>query len=91
MSNNIRNVILTIATSLFAITLFDGIFKFGKLITPGVSEVYNLLGVQMAPNMITLVVFDWRGYDTLGESLILITAIVVVLLVFGRGIVGDSK
>jgi len=35
--------------------------------------------------MVTVVVFDWRGYDTLGEALILVTAVIAVLLVFGRG------
>ena len=91
MANGIRNVILTIATALFAVTLFDAIINFKKIITPGVSEIYNVLGTQIAPNMVTLVVFDWRGYDTLGEALILVTAVVVVLLVFGRGIVGGDE
>ena len=35
--------------------------------------------------MVTNVVFDWRGYDTLGESIILVTAVIVTLLIFGRG------
>ena len=41
--------------------------------------------------MVTLVVFDWRGFDTLGESLILVTAVLVVLLIFGRGQIKDKK
>ncbi|MDR3063809.1 MAG: hypothetical protein LBU40_06720, partial [Methanobrevibacter sp.] len=70
----------------------DGIFKLKDLIQPGISEIYNSLGTQIAPNMVTLVVFDWRGYDTLGEALILVTAVVVVLLIFGRGIaISDKK
>jgi energy-converting hydrogenase B subunit H len=35
--------------------------------------------------MVTNIVFDWRGYDTLGEALILVSAVIVTLLVFGRG------
>ena len=42
--------------------------------------------------MVTNVVFDWRGYDTLGETLILISAVLVVLLIFGRGkLEGDDQ
>ncbi|RBQ22407.1 hypothetical protein ALNOE001_21540 [Candidatus Methanobinarius endosymbioticus] len=88
----VRTLILSIATVLFSLTLFDVMFGFKQIINPGISKIYNALGTHVEPNMITLVVFDWRGYDTLGESLILVTAVVVVLLVFGRGIVdGNSK
>ncbi|KZX15669.1 putative monovalent cation/H+ antiporter subunit B [Methanobrevibacter cuticularis] len=86
MSNGIRNLIMSIATALFAITLFDGVYNFKELINPGISHVYNAIGTNIEPNMVTLVVFDWRGYDTLGEALILVTAVVIVLLIFGRGI-----
>jgi energy-converting hydrogenase B subunit H len=41
--------------------------------------------------MVTLVVFDWRAFDTLGESLILVTAVLVVLLVFGKGKILDKN
>jgi len=91
MANDIRDIILTIATALFAVTLFDAIIDFKKIITPGVSEIYNAIGTQIAPNMVTLIVFDWRSYDTLGEALILVSAVVVVLLAFGRGIVGGDE
>jgi energy-converting hydrogenase B subunit H len=92
MATSLRNLILTIVTGLFAVTLFSAIFRLKELITPGISEIYNFLGPQIAPNMVTLVVFDWRGYDTLGEALILVTAVVIVLLIFGRGIVeGDDE
>jgi energy-converting hydrogenase B subunit H len=87
----IRTLILSISTALFSITLFDVMFGFSKIINPGISKIYNLLGTHIEPNMITLVVFDWRGYDTLGESLILVTAVVVVLLIFGRGIVDGTN
>jgi energy-converting hydrogenase B subunit H len=76
---------MSIATILFTVTLFDVMYGFKKLINPGISQIYNALGTQIEPNMVTLVVFDWRGYDTLGEALILVSAVVIVLLVFGRG------
>ncbi|MCL2157175.1 MAG: EhbH [Methanobrevibacter sp.] len=90
MLNGIRSLIATIATLLFSVTLFDVMFGFKNLITPGVSNIYNVLGQKIAPNMVTNIVFDWRGYDTLGEALILVTAVVVVLLVFGRGKIGNE-
>ena len=45
----------------------------------------------MSPIIFTLVVFDWRAFDTLGESLILVTAVLVVLLIFGKGKILDKN
>ena len=93
MSDNstVRTLIMALATIIFASTLFDAIYGFKNLIQPGISLVYNAIGTQLAPNMVTLVVFDWRGFDTLGESLILVTAVLVVLLVFGKGKILDKN
>jgi len=94
MSNKIESIryfIMSIAVVMFSISLFDAIYGFKSLIDPGVSIIYNTLGSQIAPNMVTLVVFDWRGFDTLGESLILVTAVLVVLLIFGKGKILDNK
>ena len=85
MSDGLRNLIASISLLLFAVTLFQAIYGFDQILNPGVSYIYNWVGPHIAPNMVTNVVFDWRGYDTLGEALILVTAVVVVLLVFGRG------
>ncbi|MDR2623887.1 MAG: EhbH [Methanobrevibacter sp.] len=90
VSKNLRTLILAISTALFTASLFNALFELDRLIVPGVSEIYNRLGTEIAPNMVTLVVFDWRGYDTLGEALILVSSVVVVLLVFGRGILKDD-
>lgn len=85
MSEGLRNLIASISLLLFAVTLFQTIYGFDQILNPGVSYIYNWVGPHIAPNMVTNVVFDWRGYDTLGEALILVTAVVVVLLIFGRG------
>jgi len=85
MSEGLRNLISGFALLIFAITLFQSTYLFKQMIYPGISYLYNWVGPQIAPNMVTLVVFDWRGYDTLGEALILVTAVVAVLLLFGRG------
>ena len=90
MHNNIRNLFAAIITAILAVTLFDAVFHISKMITPGVSNIYNALGTKIAPNMVTVVIFDFRGYDTLGESIILLTAGLVVLLVFGRGRLGGK-
>lgn len=90
MSKSIRNLIATVAIAIFSISLFDSLFHLSSVIVPGVSNIYNSLGTQIAPNLITVVIFDFRGYDTLGESLILLTAGLVVYLVFGRGKLGGK-
>lgn len=91
MSNSIRNIIASVAALLFSISLLDVFYNIKAVIQPGISQVYNFLGTQIEPNMVTLIVFDWRGYDTLGESLILVCAVVVVLLVFGKGRLKEGK
>ena len=90
MSNNIRNLFAAVITAILAVTLFDAVFHISTMITPGVSNIYNSLGTKIAPNMVTVVIFDFRGYDTLGESIILLTAGLVVLLVFGKGRLGGK-
>ena len=91
LSNNIRNLFAAVIVTIFSVTLFDAVFHLSSIIRPGVSNVYNVLGTEIAPNMVTVVIFDFRGYDTLGESIILLTAGLVVLLVFGRGRLGGKQ
>ena len=83
MSNSIKTLVASVVAVLFSISLFDALFNLNKVIVPGVSNIYNALG--------TVVIFDFRGYDTLGESIILLTAGLVVLLVFGRGRLGGKE
>ncbi|MBQ9025854.1 MAG: EhbH [Methanobrevibacter sp.] len=90
MSNTIRNLFAAVMAAILSVTLFDAVYHVSSMITPGVSNIYNALGTQIAPNMVTAVIFDFRGYDTLGESIILLTAGLVVLLVFGRGRLGGK-
>jgi len=85
MSRGIRDLIATFSVAIFGITLFNAIIDLQRIINPGISYIYNYVGTKIAPNMVTIVVFDWRGYDTLGEALILVTAVIVTLLIFGRG------
>lgn len=85
MSNGVRNLIMGFSLAVFAVAIFDSTIHFKEMIYPGISYLYNYVGTNIALNMVTVVVFDWRGYDTLGEALILVTAVIAVLLVFGRG------
>lgn len=39
-----------------------------------------------AYNTVSAIIWDYRGYDTLGETTVLFTAIIVVLVVFKGGI-----
>ena len=87
----IRNLLAAVMAGIFSVTLFDAVFHLSSMINPGVSYIYNALGTQIAPNLVTVVIFDFRADDTLGESIILLTAGLVVLLVFGRGLLGDKR
>ena len=89
--NTIRKLIASVMAAIFAVSLFDAVFHLSNMINPGVSNIYNALGTQIAPNLVTVVIFDFRAYDTLGESIILLTAGLVVLLVFGKGLLGDKQ
>ena len=89
--STIRNILTAVMAAIFSVTLFDAVFHLSSMINPGVSNIYNALGTQIAPNLVTVVIFDFRAYDTLGESIILLTAGLVVLLVFGRGLLGDKR
>ncbi len=91
MSNTVRNLFAAVITAILSITLFEAVYHLSSVINPGVSNIYNALGTQIAPNMVTVVIFDFRAYDTLGESIILLTAGLVVLLIFGRGLLGDKR
>ena len=87
----VRNLLAVVLTAIFSVSLLDAIFHLSSMINPGVSNIYNALGTQIAPNMVTVVIFDFRAYDTLGESIILLSAGLVVLLIFGRGLLGGKR
>lgn len=81
--NQFRNL-----TALAAFLIFSGtvLYTFYRLeVIPGISYIYSLIAPNIAPNAVGTIVFDFRGYDTLGETLILITAVITVGVVFGRG------
>ena len=81
MKASIRSVALAVALLAFS----NSMYQFSYMIFPGINYIYQGVGVSIAPNLVTNIVFDFRGFDTLGESLILVSAVVTTMLVFGRG------
>lgn len=87
-SQQMRNLLAAVFLGIFSYFLIHSMFNFD--IIPGTSYIYNLKGPLIAPNMITVVLFDWRAYDTLGEAFILITAVFTTGILFGRGVLGGD-
>ncbi len=84
-----RNVAAVIFFTIVAV-----FFVFGALMThpfgdPGNPEmdqyiIDNTQGETGADNGVTSVVFDYRGFDTLGEATVLFTAFAGVIVLFRR-------
>ncbi len=84
-----KRVLAAAAFAVVAFTLLNALTSMSVL--PGISEVYNLFGSNVAPNRVTAVLFDFRGYDTLGEAIILVSGVLAVSMLYGRGLLtGDS-
>lgn len=81
--NQFRNLAALASFLIFASAILITFYKLE--VVPGISYLYSLLGPNIAPNAVGTIVFDFRGYDTLGETFILITAVITVGTVFGRG------
>ena len=85
MKASIRDIALALAIATFTAIFLDSMVHFSGMIFPGINYIYQGLGVSIAPNLVTNIVFDFRGFDTLGEAFILVSAVVTTMLVFGRG------
>ncbi|MCI5866861.1 MAG: EhbH [Methanosphaera sp.] len=85
MNSSVRKVAMAVALLAFSMIFLNSVFQFSYLIYPGINYIYQAVGVSIAPNLVTNIVFDFRGFDTLGEALILVSAVVTTMLVFGRG------
>ena len=85
MKASIRDIALALSIVTFAAIFLNSMVNFSGMIFPGINYIYQGLGVSIAPNLVTNIVFDFRGFDTLGEAFILVSAVVTTMLVFGRG------
>ena len=82
-------VIITLATGLFLIYGALDMPKWGDPQSPAslnVSPRYIEKSFEetAVPNMVTAVLADYRGYDTLGETTVIFVAGVCCLLILGR-------
>ncbi len=75
--------LVIVGTMLFATALM--MRPFGE--PPSTMDDYILENTQEvtgANNAVSAVVFDWRGYDTLGEATVLFTAVTAVVMLLRR-------
>lgn len=87
-----RNVVAVAFFTLIAIFLFFSallVHPFGEFDEENNPEMdqYIIDNTQIetgADNGVTSVVFDYRGFDTLGEATVLFTAVAGVILLFRR-------
>ncbi|KYK30171.1 hypothetical protein AYK20_04400 [Thermoplasmatales archaeon SG8-52-1] len=87
-----RNVVAVAFFALIAIFLFFSallVHPFGEFDEENNPEMdqYIIDNTQIetgADNGVTSVVFDYRGFDTLGEATVLFTAVAGVILLFRR-------
>ena len=61
--------------------------------TPGASNYYieNAKKDAHTDNMVTVILADWRGFDTLGEETVIFTAALVCLLLLRRRGTGHAE
>jgi multisubunit Na+/H+ antiporter MnhB subunit len=84
-----RDISAVLSFSIVAIFLIFGALMMHPFGIPDESEmddniITNAQTETGANNAVTSVVFDYRGFDTLGEATILFTAVAAVIMVFRR-------
>ncbi|GBF36380.1 MnhB domain-containing protein [Methanofervidicoccus abyssi] len=77
-----REIAVSLSFLLFGAGVFYSIYSID--VVEGVNAVYT--NTLIIPNFVSAILFDWRGFDTLGECLILITSVLVTGVVFGKGL-----
>ena len=82
-------IFVILAASLLSIPLS---LSFGSPVMSDMDDYFIGFGQEQtaANNIVTAVVFDYRGFDTLGESVVLFTAVVGVGLLFRRLMEGEE-
>ena len=93
-----RTLISTSVACLVGLVLFSLVLEmplFGAANGPTYNEVYdqytrNGLGDTGATNLVTAIVLDYRGFDTMGETTVLFTAVMAALLTLSSGAKSSS-
>lgn len=87
MRRSVALAALLIVSGFFLVSAFE-MHDFGSPLYEDM-DTYIIEHAQKeasANNVVTAVVFDYRGFDTLGEATVLFTAVVGVSIVFRRRI-----
>jgi len=85
-----RQVLFLVALIIVVGTLWGGLSRIHQFGDPGAVPMddyylYNAQTERSANNIVTSIVFDYRGFDTLGEAAVLFTAVCSVLVIFRKG------
>ncbi|WOF16368.1 hypothetical protein F1737_06435 [Methanoplanus sp. FWC-SCC4] len=77
-------LIVAILAASFLMTAVD--LEFGSPKNTGMDDYMIQNGQEMAAvnNIVTGVVFDFRGFDTLGEATVLFTAVLAISMMFRK-------
>jgi multisubunit Na+/H+ antiporter MnhB subunit len=86
INRNIIAIIFLTITSVFFIFSALSIHPFGMPDETDMDDeiIINAQNETATNNGVTAVVFDYRGFDTLGEATILFTAVAGVIMIFRR-------
>jgi multisubunit Na+/H+ antiporter MnhB subunit len=85
------SVLILVILAVFLFIMAAG-FTFGSPLKTDMDDYFIRNGQEQIAtnNIVTTVVFDYRGFDTLGESTVLFTAVIGVALIFRKIVRGDS-
>ena len=83
------SIISLVLVGMVFVYVADDMPDFGKPQNPTNNHIYRRYVDKSfeetgAPNMVTAVLASYRGYDTLGETTVIFTAGMGVILLFGR-------
>lgn len=86
---NTRTIVAVLVFSIVSVFFVFSVLLIHPFGDPGVTNMddYIIMHTQNETgtnNGVTSIVFDYRGFDTLGEATILFTAVAAVLMLFRR-------
>ena len=82
-----KPVAVILAVAVFVIVLIPAIaIPFGNPVETATDDYYidNTEVETGSANAVTAVVFDYRGFDTLGEATVLFVAVLAIIMLFRR-------
>lgn len=85
-------IVITFVILTAALLVIPAMFQFGSPRMSDMDDYFLENGQEQAAtnNICTSIVFDYRGFDTLGESTVLFTAVVGVGLMFRKFLRGEE-